>query len=157
MTSSRKLNTRQGILKVKIDAQTGGNFRVCNAVLDTAAARGAVRKGSPFLLKRNSKAEKKARKALFFNEDASRSIRSNLARQARIYQIVSRPKTTHRGRPRHSRNTHRQIQNELASDNCQGRNSSRGNRHPTRRRHSPASQNRRDSVACSERKKKKFV
>ena len=57
-------------MKVTLEAQTKGNFKTCKAVLDTAAARGAVRQNSPYLLKRDSKAEKRALKSLFFKEDA---------------------------------------------------------------------------------------
>ena len=71
MTNARKLHRRQGILKVTLEAQMKGNFKMCNAVLDTAAARGAVRQRSPYLLTRDSKAEKKALGSLFFKEDAS--------------------------------------------------------------------------------------
>ena len=71
MTNTQKLRKRQGILKVKLEAQSKGNFSLCDAVLDTAAARGAVQPGSKYLLPRNSKAEKRARDSLFFKEDTN--------------------------------------------------------------------------------------
>lgn len=71
MTNVRKLHKRRGILKVKVEALAKGNFSACDAVLDTAAARGAVRQNSPYLLPRNSRAEKRARDSLYFTEDAT--------------------------------------------------------------------------------------
>ena len=122
MTSAQKLHRRQGILKVTLEAQTKGNFKTCKAVLDTAAARGAVRQNSPYLLKRDSKAEKRALKSLFFKEDAKLFEAVAKGKPAYVRSFHGQKRMTCEDLGIYSHNQNRQIRHESAGNRSQTRN-----------------------------------
>ena len=67
MTDPLKLEKRRGILKCKAEAEANGAVTKVNAILDTAAGRSVVPKGSTLLLE--GKAKSKALKRLEWTED----------------------------------------------------------------------------------------
>lgn len=64
-----KTNRRLGILKAKVDVKVQGNYKPWLAIIDSAAARSVVERGSPLLL--TGRARKKAMERLYFLEDSA--------------------------------------------------------------------------------------